>query len=238
MADSLNPLDDERFQDVSAAAQKDDDDPSATAASSEEEETSRDHWEMLGSNGHRPLSGSLASSLSAAAALKGKNAANTSGQKKTLPVVLGVVSVVFIVGCLGIGALVTVRLLSLQSSLNSPQNTLDTFYSALHVSDYKTAYNQLSSDLQKRYTFPSFQATFELTGTLESYQISNLQTQNDQASATVKVTVAKGDAGTTVDEVKSVQLVQEDGDWKINRVNPSMSIILWSGQQRLALDGG
>jgi hypothetical protein len=226
-SDSLNPLDDERFQDVSAAARGDEDAPPVAEASSEEDETSQEHWEPLMSNGYHSLSGSL----SGAALLKGRNAAAAGSQRKTLPVVLGIVGVVVILGCLGIGALVTVRLISLQNTLNSPQVTIDTFYSALHVNDYQTAYNQLSSGFQQRYTFPSFRATFELIGTLASYQISNLQTRNNQASATVKVTLVKGDGGTTVDEIKNVQLVQENGDWKIDRVNPSMSLVIWFGQR-------
>jgi hypothetical protein len=118
---------------------------------------------------------------------------------------------------------VTLNLFSLQNNLNSPQTTLDAFYSALHVHDYQTAYDQLSSGYQHRLTQDSFRASFELTGTLDSYQISNLQTQSDQASATVKVTVINSGAGMTVDETKSVQLVLEGENWKINRVNPSLT---------------
>ncbi len=147
--------------------------------------------------------------------------------------ILGMIGVIVIVGCLGVGAVVTINLLSLQSALNSPQSTLDNFYSALHVGDYQTAYRQLSSSYQQRLSEGSFRATFELAGTIESYQINDLQTQNDQASAKVKVRLVKPGGSTTVDEIKTVQLIVEDGEWKVNRVDPSLTRVYlghWSAQ--------
>ncbi len=210
MADSLNPLDDEGFRDISAAAHASDD-PAALEETLEE-------LEPLGHNGYHPLSGPLAP-LSASS-LNGQHPRKRRGP---LPYVLGVVGVIVILGCLGVGGVVTLNLLSLQSSLNSPQTTLDDFYSALHINDYQSAYNQLSSGFQGRMTQSSFRAAFELIGTLESYQITDLDTQNNQATATVKVLLVKPDGGTTVDETKNVQLVMEHSNWKIDRVDPGLT---------------
>lgn len=226
MADSLNPLDDERFHDISAASAGDDGELAPAEESPGASGQVEGQWETLGHNGHHPLSGPLGP-LHSSALLKKGEAGKPGGRRKLLPFVLGIVGVIVIVGCLGAGAVVTLNLLSLQNSLNSPQTTLDAFYSALHVGDYQTAYDQLSEGYQSRLKEDSFRATFELTGTLQSYQISKVQTQGDQASAAVKVVMVALDGGTTVEETKSVQLVQEDGTWKIDRVIPSLTRVIW-----------
>ena len=229
MADSLKPFDDEHFHDISAAAHANAEDPSAA---DEALQGDGHTGEMPGHNGYHSFSGPL-SAVGASSTL------NTPGkQHKMLPIILAVIGVVVILSCLGAGAAVMVNLLSVQNSLNSPQSTVDDFYSALHVKDYQTAYDQLSSGYQSRLTQSSFRATFELIGTIESYQIGTVQTQNSQASAVVKVTLAKPDGG-TVNETKDVQLVQENGNWKINNVAPSLTRTIWFvGQQTLTLDWG
>ncbi len=223
MADSPNPFDDETFRDISAPPHASDDDFAAEPLAGQEQPQRQ--RALTGRNGRYPHSGPLAP-LDVPVARKERDPGPQGKRRKLLPLVLGVVGVVVILGCLGVGAVITFRLFSIQSSLNSPQTTLDNFYSALHNNDYQTAYNLLSKSYQQRLTEDSFRATFELTGTIASYQTSNLQTQSDQASATVKVTLAKPDGG-TVDETKSVELVLEDGDWKINRVNPSLTRVIW-----------
>jgi hypothetical protein len=230
MADSLNPFDDEAFRDISSAAAEGDDDLPATAEESlAGRQQGKSQPAMIGRNGRHPFSGPLAplgvgASQAGAAGAQGK-------RRRLLPLMLGLVGVVVILSCLGVGAAITINLLSIQSSLNSPQTTLDNFYSALHTRDYQTAYNQLSSSYQSRITEDSFRATFELIGTIESYQITNLQTQGDQATATVRVTLVKPDGG-TVNETKTVQLLQENGNWKISRVDPSLTRAIWPiGQQ-------
>lgn len=233
MANSLNPFDDETFRDISAPTQASDDDPSAESL--EGLPPLRSPHEAIGRNGRHPLSGPLAP-LGVASATKLDKLSRQGGRRTWLPFVLGTVGLIVILGCLGVGAVITLNLLSLQNSLNSPQPTVDAFYSALHTANYQAAYNQLSSNYQSHLTYPAFRAEFELTGTVASYQIGNLQTQNNQASAVVKVTLAKPD-GSTIDEPKTVQLVLENGNWKINRVDPSLARSLWlAGQQALTLD--
>jgi hypothetical protein len=211
MTDSLNPLDDEGFRDISAAAHADDDAPEETL----------EELEPLGHNGYHPLSGPLAPL--GASSKNGRLPGEQRKRRGMLPYILGAVGVIVIVGCLGVGAVVTLNLVSLQGSLNSPQTTLDDFYSALHVNDYDTAYHQLSSGFQGRMTPSSFRAAFELIGTIQSYQITDLDAQSNQAQATVKVQLVKPDGGTTVDETKNVQLVVENGNWKIDRVAPGLT---------------
>lgn len=233
MADSLNPFDDETFRDISAPTQASDDDLSAEPL--EELSPPQSPREAVGRNGRHPLSGPLAP-LGVASATKLDKLGSQGGRRKALPFVLGAVGIIVILGCLGVGAVITLNLFSLQNSLNSPQTTLDDFYSALHTANYQTAYDQLSSNYQSRLTYPSFRATFELIGTVASYQIGNLQTQSNQASAIVKVTMARPD-NSTVQETKTVQLVLENGNWKINRVAPSLARSPWpAGQQALTLD--
>lgn len=233
MPNPLNPFDDETFRDISAPTQASDDDPSAE--SFEGLPPPHSPHEAIGRNGRHPLSGPLAP-LGVASATKLDRLAQPGGRRTWLPLVLGTVGLIVILGCLGVGAVITLNLLSLQNSLNSPQTTVDAFYSALHTANYQTAYAQLSSDYQGHLTYPSFRATFELTGSVASYQISNLQTQGNQASAVVKVMLAKPDSS-TVEETKTVQLVLENGNWKINRVAPNLARAIWpAGQQALTLD--
>jgi hypothetical protein len=233
MADSLNPFDDETFRDISAATHASDDSPSA-AAGPLEDEPAQHQPEPIARNGHHPFSGPLAPLR----APRGGDVDTHGRRDKLLPLILGAVGIIVILGCLGAGAVITVNLLSLQNALNSPQTTLDDFYSALHTSDYQSAYDQLSNSYQQRLTFPSFRATFELIGTIASYQVSNLQTQSDQASASVQVTLVSPDGGMTLDETRQVQLVLENGSWKVNRVSPNLASAIWpAGQPTLALDG-
>jgi hypothetical protein len=175
--------------------------------------------ELMGRNGHYPVSGPL-SSLDAA----GKQ--DRSGGQLP-PFALGLVGVLVIVSCLGLGTIVTINLLSFQNSLHNPQTTVDDFYGALQSNRYQTAYDQLSSSYKNRLSASSFQAAFELSGTIKNYQVSNVQTQNSQASAVVKVALVKPDGGTPVDETKQVELVDEDGDWKIDRVDPTLTRVIW-----------
>jgi hypothetical protein len=233
MANPLNPFDDETFRDISAPTQASDDAPSAESlAGLPPPQTSH---ETIGRNGRHPLSGPLAP-LGVASASKLDKLGRQGGRRTWLPFVLGTVGLIVILGCLGVGAVITLNLLSLQNSLNSPQPTVDAFYSALHTANYQAAYNQLSSNYQSHLTYPAFRAEFELTGSVASYQISGLQTQSNQASAAVKVTLARPDKS-TVQETKTVQLVLENGNWKINRVDPSLARAIWpAGQRALTLD--
>ncbi len=231
MADSLNPLNDEHFTEVSAAARADADE------ALEGDAAPQDQIEVIGRNGYHAFSGPL-SPLGAPSTLKEGGSGPQGRRHKLLPIILAIIGVVVILSCLGMGTALTVNLLSVQSGLNSPQATLDGFYSALHIQDYQTAYNQLSSSYQKRISQSSFRAAFELMGTIDSYQIGSIQTQNNLASGTVQVTLDTPGGG-TVHETKSVQLIQENGVWKINNISPGLSRAIWLvGQRLLTLDWG
>ncbi|HEY7350052.1 MAG TPA: NTF2-like N-terminal transpeptidase domain-containing protein [Ktedonobacterales bacterium] len=237
MTNSLNPFDDERPGETSATARASSGDLAAAEEPFDRRQKPQRRHELSGRAARRhPYSGPL-SPMGVPAKLQGSDSGKQGKRRKLLPLVLAIVGGIVIVSCLGLGGVITVNLLSIQSALNSPQATLDTFYSALHTGDYGTAYDQLSSSYQSRLTEESFRATFELIGTIDSYQISNLRTQNNQATAAIKVTLVKQGGGTAVDETKSVQLVLEDGKWKINRVDPSLTRSIWPvGQQALTLD--
>ena len=129
---------------------------------------------------------------------------------------------VVILSCLGIGAVATFSLLSFQSSLNGPQTTLSDFYSALHTSDYRSAYSQLSNNYQHAMSYDTFQAKYStldaLNGPIQSYQIGNVSTQGNSASATIKV-VRQMQTGRAVQQTQTVQLIVENSAWKIDQIN-------------------
>jgi hypothetical protein len=221
-----NPFDDEALRDSTSAAHADDNDTLAADEFFGKHSDYQAHQEVIGRNGHHRFSGPLGP-LPGALALREYIAPQQGRQRKLLPLALGLVGLVVILSCLGLGAVVAVNLLSLQSSLNSPQTTLDDFESALHDGDYQTAYNQLSSRYQQQLGYQTFRSDYStldvLHGPIQSYQISNLQVQSDTATATVKL-VRGMQANRTVKETQVVQLLLEDGSWKIDHIDTMDSL--------------
>lgn len=141
---------------------------------------------------------------------------------KLLPYILGAVGVIVILTCLSLGAVASFSLFSFQSSLNSPQTTVSDFYSALHTGDFQSAYNQLSSNYQHTLSYEAFQAKYStldaLNGPIQTYQVGNVPTKGDSASATVKV-VRQMQTGKAVQQTQIVQLIVENSAWKIDQIN-------------------
>jgi hypothetical protein len=177
-----------------------------------------DEW-GTGRNGHQHFASSLASSRPGAKAQR-RIPSQYNKYQRWLPLVLGLVGLLFILTCLGIGAVTALNLLPLQSSLSSPETALDGFYSALRTGNYQSAYSQLSSHYQQQV---GYETGFEnkwgfLQGDpIQSYQISGLQTQSQSASATVQV--VRGMQGVTPEnQIHKVALIVEGSDWKIDNI--------------------
>lgn len=221
MADIQNPFDDETFRDLSSTPESKDD----TASQADDAPDQRKQSQMLsatlmGRNGHHHPSGPL-TPLQANTASTGTGSQQGKRQK-FLPYILGAVGVIVILSCLSLGAVASFSLLSFQSSLNSPQTTLSDFYSALHTGNFQSAYNQLSSNYQHAMSYDTFQAKYStldaLNGPIQSYQIGNVSTQGNSASASIKV-VRQMQTGKAVQQTQTVQLIVENSAWKIGQIN-------------------
>jgi hypothetical protein len=219
MADTQHPYDDETFRNLSTAAESQD----AAVLPTGDAAQRNEHLlpaTGLRRNGHHQSSGPL-KPLQVNKASTDREV-QQSKHHKLLPYILGAVGVIVILTCLSLGAVASFNLLSFQSSLNSPQTTVSDFYSALHTGDFQSAYNQLSSNYQRTLSYAAFQAKYStldaLNGPIQSYQIGNVPTKGDNASATVKV-VRQMQTGKAVQQTQTVQLIVENSAWKIDQIN-------------------
>jgi len=203
MAERPHPFDESSFRDLS------------TDADSADENT-YDSQQHIG-----PLT-----PLRTATALKGKPHAQ-GNRRRLLPFLMGAISAVVILSCLSAGAIITVNLLSFQNSLNGPQTTLNDFYSALHSNDYQSAYDQLSSRYQHALSYNAFQAKYAaldvLNGSIESHQITAIQSQSDNATASIEL-VRQMQSGNSIHEHQTVQLIVEESNWKIDQISPAQIV--------------
>ncbi len=221
MADHQNPSDDDTFRDISIPPASGDENAVPVEAVFDGHLPGDAPAGHISHNGHQQRFGHLRP-LQTAAVVKGKTL--TQGKRhRLLPFILGAIGAIVILSCLGIGAVVTVNLLSFQSSLNGPQTTLNDFYSALHTGDYHSAYDQLSSRYQHTLSYDTFQAKYaaldSLNGPLESHQVTSVQAQSATATATIKL-VRRMQSGSIINELQTAQLIVEDGAWKIDQISP------------------
>lgn len=216
MADIQHPFDDETSRTPSAAPESQD----AAALPNDDVAEPQLPPATLRRSGHLHPSGPLRP-LPVNKASTGTEA-QQGKRHKLLPYILGAVGVIVILTCLSLGAVASFSLFSFQSSLNSPQTTVSDFYSALHTGDFQSAYNQLSSNYQHTLSYEAFQAKYStldaLSGPIQTYQIGNVPTKGDSASATVKV-VRQMQTGKAVQQTQTVQLIVENSAWKIDQIN-------------------
>lgn len=220
MADIQNPFDDETFRDLSTAPESKGGTSLPADDKSDQRRLRHTLSATIGRNGQHHPSGPLTPLQVNKVSTEARP--QQSKRRKLLPYILGAVGVIVILSCLGIGAVATFSLFSFQSSLNSPQTTISDFYSALHTSNYRSAYNQLSSSYQHTISYDTFQAKYStldaLNGPIQSYQIGNVSTQSNSASAAVTV-VRQMQTGRTVQQTQTVQLIVENSAWKIAQIN-------------------
>ena len=107
---------------------------------------------------------------------------------------------------------------------STPTKTLQTYCDALKNNNAQDAYNQLSSQTQSRTTQQQFTRSFNtaeqllnspLLGGVNTCTVGNVQENGSSATGTVVITVNN----TTRTFSEKVDLVNENGTWKINNAN-------------------
>lgn len=129
--------------------------------------------------------------------------------RRRLWIILGIVG--------GVLLLLIILFAVIGANASTPTKTLNAFCNALKSGDYPTAYNQLSSGLQKQFGSESeFALVFSTNGNLGKVTDCSVSNVNDSAgSGTINYTFSSGN--TLVDDYV---LIQENNTWKINDQHP------------------
>ena len=110
--------------------------------------------------------------------------------------------------------------LFVQSTLNSPETTIDSFYSALRSQNYAQAYDQLSSaqkSAQSEAVFAShYQQLDVLSGPVVDFTIDQTTTTGNQATSTIQVRRAATQSQIAID---TLTLVQSNGTWYVSQIS-------------------
>ena len=110
--------------------------------------------------------------------------------------------------------------LFVQSTLNSPETTIDAFYSALRSQNYASAYAQLSSTQKNGQSEAIFASHYQqldvLGGPVVDFTIDQTSTNGNQATATVQIGRSSTQNQITID---TVNLVLSNGTWYINQIS-------------------
>ena len=106
---------------------------------------------------------------------------------------------------------------------NSPTATLQRFCDGLTHLNAEEVYNTLSTQYQQTVTLTILQRSFDdarnTGGAIESCVVDSVQQDGATASATITV-VSKDNRDTpSQSSTSSVELTQENGQWKINRIS-------------------
>jgi limonene-1,2-epoxide hydrolase len=130
-------------------------------------------------------------------------------RKSRLGLWIGLALVALILlGGAGVGAFVYMTRFT-----STPQETLDRYCSALQSGDYHTAYNQLSSGLQRQFTKSQF-----VTAASEKYShVSSCAHGSPIASGSTAATTLTLSYVAVSKEDAAVSLVQENNTWKISQ---------------------
>lgn len=152
-------------------------------------------------------------------------------RNRTGCVIAAIVGVLLLVCLIGCGALFVVPFAATGAALSQPVETTKSFYDALKAGDYTRARTYLSSQSQTTYPPDLWQATWQQIeterGKLTDYAIPmifNIPSSSPQysnvngretASFGVEATWAK--SGKIAEKV---DLLKENGAWKINFTNP------------------
>jgi hypothetical protein len=132
---------------------------------------------------------------------------NTQPQRKSrLPLWIGLVVIVLLVAA-GVGFFL------FQQNRSSPEEALNTYCSALQSGDYRTAYNQLSSGLQSKFT----EAQFATAGSERYSKVSSCAHGSSNPSGSAATTTLILNYAAISKEDAAVSLVQENNIWKISQ---------------------
>ena len=143
-----------------------------------------------------------------------------------LRVILATAALVLLLTC-GISAAVAVASgVWFHNQLNDPSQTALDFYSALHQQDYKRAYSFFSdgarAHLSQAVFTTQFSAYDSVSGIVESYTTEgNANVQGSTAVVTVDV-VRRGNSSQA--QVQTIHLVNQNGGWKIDRIELGKTI--------------
>ncbi len=131
--------------------------------------------------------------------------------------ILGTIVVAFLACCV---------IFAVISQQPSPTRTLQTFCNSLKNKDYHTIYQQLSKDSAYRRLFTETQFVYAAgksdstspTSTIDSCSVVSTSENGDTAQGVVNAVDIQGQSTNT-----PVQLVKEDGNWRISVIGPGKS---------------
>jgi hypothetical protein len=167
----------------------------------------------------------------------------SGGSSKALWIILSIVGAVLIISCIT-GVVFVAR--SVGSGFSSITRTVDAevtvqeFCTAVETQDYTTAYQHLSSNLQQTYSQDQFtQDNTNFDNTLGQVTSCSVSGQPVASGSQVSVTVnvertppsptpdSSGNIGTSSpsNETGQVTLIQENGQWKIDSIDSSLSLL-------------
>jgi hypothetical protein len=135
-------------------------------------------------------------------------------------------AVVLLLACAISAAVAVASGVWFRNQLNDPSQTALDFYSALHQQDYARAYGFFSDGARASLSQSAFAAQFSaydsVSGIVESYTTEgNTKVQGSTAVVTVDV-VRRGN--TSQAQVQTIHLVNQNGSWKIDRIELGKTI--------------
>jgi hypothetical protein len=140
--------------------------------------------------------------------------------------VLAIVAVTLLLAC-GVSAAVAVASgVWFHNQLNDPSQTALDFYGSLHQKDYTRAYTFFSNGAKSRLSQTDFTNQFSaydsVSGIVQSYTVDgDAKVQGSNAVVTVDV-VRRGN--TSQAQVQTIYLVNQNGGWKIDRIELGKTI--------------
>ncbi|HEU4783169.1 MAG TPA: hypothetical protein VFS83_07515, partial [Ktedonobacterales bacterium] len=152
---------------------------------------------------------------------------------KLLRVILAGLAVALLLACAISAAAAVASGVWFRNQLNDPSQTALDFYSALHQQDYTRAYDFFSDDAKGRLSQSAFTVQFSaydsVSGIVESYTTEgNASVQGSAAVVTVDV-VRRGN--TSQAQVQTIHLVNQNGNWTIDRIELGKTIPVSNSSQ-------
>jgi hypothetical protein len=135
-------------------------------------------------------------------------------------------AVVLLLACAISAAVAVASGVWFRNQLNDPSQTALDFYSALHQQDYARAYGFFSDGARASLSQSAFAAQFSaydsVSGIVESY-ITEGNTKVQGSTAVVIVDVVRR-GNTSQAQVQTIHLVNQNGSWKIDRIELGKTI--------------
>ncbi len=140
-------------------------------------------------------------------------------RRAALTLLLGALAVVVMLACVVTAVTAVAGSFWVQNQLNDPGVTAQQFYSALHQQDYAQAYSYFSSNAKSRLSESAFADKYasydQVSGIIDSYPVTKSTINGSSATLTINV-VRRGNS--TVAQVQTLQLVSENGSWRIQTI--------------------